>query len=84
MQRCITCKFWTVYEENKMLGMCTGIGVMKAGFKIDDPASVAITFIDADGIAQNPPISDYIIRTQADFGCVSHKPNNEGDSNGTE
>ena len=54
-----------------MLGLCSGIGVMKAGFQLNDPASVAVTHIRSDSIALNPPISDYIDRTLSDFGCVS-------------
>ena len=82
--KCKDCKFWQVYESNKGLGMCCGVGVMKAGFKLDDPATVAVTYIDPNSIAQNPPISDYIVRTLADFGCVSHKPSEQGDNNGKE
>lgn len=68
---CKDCKFWQVYEGNgNKTGMCSGIGVMKAGFVPGDPASVAITFIQPDSLAANPPISDYIVRTDAEFGCI--------------
>lgn len=69
---CKKCRFWQLYEGNgNHTGMCSGIGVMKAGFITGDPASVAITFAQPDSLAQNPPISDYIVRTDAEFSCIN-------------
>jgi len=81
--KCRTCKFWQVYENDDKVGMCIGIGVMKAGFKLEDPATVAVTHIDPDSLAANPPISDYIIRTPAEFGCISYRPEDKETSNGS-